>query len=215
MEIIEHPSPNHGPRRGGLSPSILLIHYTAMDTAEQALDRLCDPVAEVSAHYLIAEDGRVWRLVPEDRRAWHAGAGAWAEVEDVNSASIGIELANDGAAPFAAPLMDRREALIDAVRGRWAIPAARVLGHSDIAPGRKIAPGPRFGWRRLARGGRAAWPSAEGPDVDLAAGLHRIGYRAGSVEQQLAAFRLRFRPGAEGPADPKDLRLIGGLLGET
>ncbi|MEL6424141.1 MAG: N-acetylmuramoyl-L-alanine amidase [Pseudomonadota bacterium] len=212
MDIIAHPSPNHGLRRDAAVPSMIILHYTAMATAEAARDRLCDPAFEVSAHYLIAEDGRIWQLVDEERRAWHAGVGAWMDVRDVNSASIGIELANDGASPFAAPLMDSLAWLIDDVRTRWVIPKQRILGHSDIALGRKIDPGPRLDWRRLSIGGRAIWPDMLGESVDLEEGLHRIGYRAGSVEQQLAAFRLRFRPGVQGPATETDRRAVGAVV---
>ena len=95
-EILEQSSPNFGTRRDGLRPELVVLHHTAMLTAEAALARLCDPAAEVSAHYLVAEDGRIWRLVPEDARAWHAGAGAWGGAGDVNSRSIGIELATAG-----------------------------------------------------------------------------------------------------------------------
>ena len=138
-----------------------MLHHTAMPTAEAALARLCDPAAEVSAHYLVAEDGRVWRLVDEAARAWHAGAGIWRGRGDVNSRSIGIELANAGPLaafpPFPEPQMAALEALLDGVMARWGIPAAGVIAHSDMAPGRKADPGPKFDWRRLARGGRAVW----------------------------------------------------------
>jgi N-acetylmuramoyl-L-alanine amidase len=160
---IEAPSPNAGPRRDGAKPDLVVLHYTGMATAEAALDRLRDPGAEVSAHYLIAEDGRLWRLVPEALRAWHAGAGQWGEVADVNSRSIGIELANAGPLagfpPFPEPQMAALEALLAGVLGRWSIPPARVIAHSDMAPGRKADPGPKFDWRRLAAGGLAVWPT--------------------------------------------------------
>ncbi|KKM93019.1 hypothetical protein LCGC14_1212640 [marine sediment metagenome] len=125
--------------------------------ADVALKRLCLPEAEVSAHYMIAADGRVTQMVAEDRRAWHAGAASWGGVSDVNSCSIGIELDNTGLSGFSAPLMLALEDLLDGIMTRWAIPPKRVIGHSDCAPGRKIDPGPRFDWRRLALGGRAVW----------------------------------------------------------
>ena len=116
MQILSRPSPNFGPRRGGARPSIVVIHYTAMASAEAALERLCDPAAEVSAHYLIAEDGRAWGLVEEAERAWHAGRGAWRRTDDVNSCSIGIELANPGPLagfpPFPEPQMAALEGLL-------------------------------------------------------------------------------------------------------
>jgi len=104
--VLSHPSPNFGPRKNGAVPSLIVIHYTAMPDTDAACRTLCNPDTEVSAHYLIAPDGRVMSLVAEDMRAWHAGAGRWGDITDVNSASIGIELSNDGYSPFAAPLMD-------------------------------------------------------------------------------------------------------------
>ena len=142
-------SPNHGDRRGGARPDLIVIHYTAMATAAAARDRLCDPAAEVSAHWLIDEAGEATALVPEDRRAWHAGAGAWGGASDVNSRSIGIELANPGDRPFPEPQMAALESLLAAIRTRWGIPPARVIAHSDMAPGRKTDPGPFFDWARL------------------------------------------------------------------
>ncbi len=139
-----------------------------MATAEAALARLRDPAAEVSAHYLLAEDGRVWQLVEETRRAWHAGRSHWAGEDDVNSASIGIELANPGigaaAHPFPEPQMAALETLLRGVVARWGIRPERVVGHACVAPGRKVDPGPRFDWRRLARRGLAVWaePGATG-----------------------------------------------------
>ncbi len=118
MEIVERSSPNFGPRRGGSVPSLVVLHYTAMATAEAALARFCDPAAEVSAHYLIAEDGRVWRLVDEAERAWHAGAGSWRGAEDVNSRSIGIELANAGPLAGFPPFPEPQMAALEEVLGR-------------------------------------------------------------------------------------------------
>ena len=162
MEIRLRSSPNHGPRRGAARPDMVVLHYTAMETAEAALARLCDPAAEVSAHYLVGVAGEIWQLVAESERAWHAGAGAWGGISDVNSHSIGIELANagplNGLPPFAEAQMATLEALLDSILARWTIRPQRVIGHSDMAPGRKADPGPKFDWRRLALGGRAVWP---------------------------------------------------------
>ncbi len=159
-----HPSPNHGPRRGVAAPDCVILHYTDMLCPEAALERLCDPAAEVSAHYLIAEDGRLWALVPETERAWHAGVSFWAGERDMNSRSIGIELANPGHgyghAPFPAPQMRALEDLLCGIRSRWGISPERVLAHSDIAPRRKQDPGPRLDWRGLARRGFSIWPAA-------------------------------------------------------
>lgn len=208
MEIIERSSPNFGPRRGGARPDMVVIHHTAMVDAEAALARLCDPEAEVSAHYLISAAGKVWALVPEAERAWHAGAGRWGAVEDVNSRSIGIELDNPGPLrefpPFAEPQMAALEDLLDGIMARWSVPPERVIAHSDMAPGRKADPGPKLDWRRLALGGRAVWVEA-GPaePATFRRAAERAGYRApeGDARAVLDAFRLRFRPQGRG-ADP-------------
>ena len=199
------PSPNFGPRRDGAAPRLIVLHYTAMPDCGGARARLCDPAAEVSAHWLIAEDGTVEQLVDEADRAWHAGAGGWAGIADVNSNSIGIELANPGDAPFPEPQMAALERLLEGIMARWAIPPEGVIGHSDLAPERKRDPGPRFDWRRLAIGGLAVWPdgAADG-GAPLAGSLARIGYPDAAPEALLAAFRLRFRPGAEGPETAAD-----------
>ena len=155
-------SPNHGPRRGGVRPDLIVLHHTAMESADAARARLCDPAAEVSAHYLIGERGRVWQLVPEAARAWHAGAGRWGAVSDVNSRSIGVELSNRGDDPYPAPQIAALEGLMRDIMARWRIPPARVIAHSDMAPGRKTDPGRRFDWRGLARAGLSVWSDAGG-----------------------------------------------------
>ena len=185
-----------------------------MATAAEALARLCDPLAEVSAHYLIAESGEVFALVAEEMRAWHAGAGAWAGITDVNSHSIGIELANPGDRPFVQRQMRALEHLLPAVMTLWSIPAHRVIGHSDMAPSRKGDPGRRFDWQRLAMQGLSVWPVPRpalpgGFTADLAA----FGYPAAPPDDLLAAFRLRFRPGATGPLHPRDAGMAAGLAG--
>ena len=197
------PSPNSGERRGGVRPSIIVIHYTGMASCAAARARLCDPVAEVSAHWLIAEGGGVEGLVPEPLRAWHAGAGEWAGIADVNSASIGIELTNPGDAPFPLPQMVALEGLLGDIMARWGIAAHRVIGHSDMAPGRKIDPGPRFDWRGLARAGLSVWPAGTsvGRPGEFVADARRFGYGAWPEGDILRAFRLRFRPWATGPVD--------------
>lgn len=205
-------SPNFGERRGGAGPDLVVIHYTAMPTCAAARDRLCDPAAEVSAHYLISEAGAVEALVPEAARAWHAGAGAWGAVSDVNSRSIGIELANPGDAPFPEPQMAALERLLAGIMARWSIPPERVIGHSDMAPGRKCDPGPRFDWRRLARAGLSVWPGAGGdPAAPLCRSFHAIGYPEAGPDTLLAAFRLRFRPWAAGPETAEDRALADDL----
>ena len=170
--IIEHPSPNFTERRGGVTaPDMVVLHYTGMESAEAGLARLCDPEPEVSAHYLIAEDGRIWRLVAEEMRAWHAGVSSWGAVTDVNSHSIGIELANPGHElgypPFTEPQMTALECLLSKILHRWEIAPERVVGHEHVAPGRKIDPGEKFDWQRLARQGLAGWPvvDPDGPEA--------------------------------------------------
>lgn len=199
-----------------------MLHYTAMRRAADALERLCSPtppegLGPVSAHYLISEAGQIWQMVREADRAWHAGAGNWRGCEDVNSHSIGIELANDGTAPFPEPQMAALEALLPGVMARWRIGPEGVIGHSDMAPGRKIDPGPRFDWRRLARRGLALWPEAAGAGeaaADFAADLAAIGYRRpGDAPEDLLlqAFRLRFRPWGRGPLCEADRRAARGV----
>ncbi|WP_235442131.1 N-acetylmuramoyl-L-alanine amidase [Rhabdonatronobacter sediminivivens] len=197
--VIWHPSPNHGPRRDGLQPELVVLHFTGMADTGAALERLCDPAAEVSAHYLISGSGQVWHLVQESRRAWHAGAGGWQGRGDVNSRSVGIELCNPGDRPFAAPQMHALEALLRSVMARWNIRAKGVIGHSDMAPERKFDPGPRFDWCRLARQQLAIWPdpqAGQAPAPPLVQSLDRIGYPPAPAPDRLRAFRARFRPAA-------------------
>lgn len=191
-----------------------------MDSAEGARDWLCTPEAQVSAHYVISPQGTIWQLVDEANRAWHAGVGQWGDVADVNSHSIGIELSNTGSQPFAEPLMAALEGLLPGILSRWGIPPERVIGHSDMAPGRKIDPGRRFDWRRLAMQGLAVWPDetfGEGstPWRDHA---HSFGYCLDALTDHddpeavvLDAFRARFRPWATGPLDDEDRRIARNL----
>ena len=166
-------SPNHDARPHGVSVDILVLHYTGMKTAQEALARLCDPAAKVSAHYTIARAGTVYVHVPEERRAWHAGVSCWAGERNVNARSIGIELVNPGHEFGYVPFTDDQvSALIDLARGilsRHPIPPARVLGHSDVAPARKMDPGELFPWACLAEYGIGAWP-ARPPSASLTLG---------------------------------------------
>lgn len=152
------PSPNHGPRLLG-PPDMVVIHYTGMESAGAARTRLCDPAAEVSAHWLIDLDGRAEQLVDEARRAWHAGVSEWGGESDVNSRSIGIELVNRGEEwgyhPFPEPQMASLESLLADIITRWGVAPENVVGHEHVAPGRKVDPGPRFDWARLERRGLA------------------------------------------------------------
>jgi len=208
--MLTHPSPNFGERRGRGQVELVVLHYTAMPSCAEALERLCDPGAEVSAHYLIDADGTVLSLVPETARAWHAGAGEWRGVGDVNSRSIGIELANTGREPFAEAQMVALERLLAEILRHHALPPQAVIGHSDMAPERKGDPGARFDWRRLALQGMSVWPEPATPG-DFTADLHAFGYPEASPEALLTAFRLRFRPWAQGPLDDTDRALAAGL----
>ncbi len=210
-----HPSPNFGVRRDGLQPTLVVIHYTAMDSAQAALDRLCDPDAEVSAHYLIGHDGTLWQLVAEDQRAWHAGAGEWRGQDDVNSRSIGIELDNRGDHPFSEPQMRQLETLLRDITDRWRIAPDNIIGHSCMAPGRKFDPGPRFDWARLERQGLAGRANGEtAPDAPSMDRFRRLARAAGFTAQVddailLAAVRLRYRPWGRGPLVPADFAPLG------
>jgi N-acetylmuramoyl-L-alanine amidase len=161
--LIERPSPNHDAR--GTAIDMLVLHYTGMKTAEEALARLCDPQAKVSAHYTIDRDGRVYAHVPEERRAWHAGLSFWAGERNINGCSVGIELVNPGHEFGYEPFPETQiAALIDLageIMGRHAIPPGRVLGHSDVAPARKEDPGELFPWPQLADFGIGIWPFAQ------------------------------------------------------
>jgi N-acetylmuramoyl-L-alanine amidase len=224
MSLIAAPSPNFDARRG--PPDMIVVHYTGMQTGPEALERLRDPEAKVSAHYLIEEDGRVFAVVPEERRAWHAGVAFWKGERDVNAVSIGIELVNPGHEwGYRAFPDDQVEALIglmDAIRGRWDIPDGRILGHSDVAPERKTDPGELFPWKRLAQDGHGLWlepPPAPGAPLDvgdegagvfaLQAGLTRMGYDSapsGKYDEHtrtvVRAFQRHWRPEqVDGAAD--------------
>ncbi len=198
MILIDAPSPNFDARTR--PPDMIVLHYTGMPSGEAAIERLRDPAAKVSAHYVIEEDGRVLRLVAEERRAWHAGKASWGGDCDINGCSIGIELVNPGHEfgyrPFAAPQIDALVALMKDVRQRWLVPDERILGHADVAPDRKQDPGELFPWRDLARAGHglfagaAAAPGAplargeKGPGVFLLrAGLRKLGYDLAAADQ--------------------------------
>ncbi len=198
---------------------MLILHYTGMKTAGEALDRLCSAAAKVSAHYLIEEDGAVWRLVPEERRAWHAGASYWAGRRDINDVSLGIELVNPGHEfgyrPFPEPQLAALEELCRGILARHPIPPRHVLGHSDVAPQRKSDPGELFDWSRLARAGVGLWPDFFAPVaspqtiIETQRQLAAIGYQVSAsgvpdAETRLivTAFQRHFRPArCDGEAD--------------
>lgn len=181
MEFTQTPSPNFNMRKHKLD--MLILHYTGMATGEEALERMCDPAAEVSAHYMVWDDGRITQLVDEDKRAWHAGVSSWKGQKDLNSRSIGIEIVNGGhdfplpdggLPPYPRPQIHALLDLIHDILGRHDIPATRILGHSDIAPLRKQDPGEHFPWERLARAGISLWPEFDGTTKEIVGkGLER------------------------------------------
>lgn len=209
-----HPSPNFDQRR----PNFVLIHVTTNGTVAQALATLTDPERRVSAHYLIGRDGAVLQLVDEGARAWHAGKSWWGGGTDLNSASIGIELDNTGFEPFPEPQIAALLALLDDLRTRYAIPAANVLGHADVAPGRKADPSRQFPWRRLALQGFGLWcdpPYAPPPPgLDTLTALQALGYDVSRPEAAIAAFRLHFEAddGSIAPGAAPDAALLACLV---
>jgi N-acetylmuramoyl-L-alanine amidase len=239
LVVKDAPSPNFDSRRA--PPDMLVLHYTGMKTAREAIARLCDPEARVSAHYVVDEDGSIVRLVDEARRAWHAGRGAWQGETDCNAASIGIEIVNPGHEfgyrDFPDPQIDAVISLISDIRTRWTIPDARVIGHSDLAPERKQDPGERFPWKRLAGSGHGMWfePASErvaalgaplgvGDEglgvMVLRAGLHRLGYAltpGGDYDEAtrltVEAFQRHWRPSrVDGIADGEMRATLMGVL---
>jgi N-acetylmuramoyl-L-alanine amidase len=191
------PSPNHD-SRGDTPIDMLLLHYTGMKSAQEALARLCDPSAKVSAHYTIDEDGTVYVHVPEARRAWHAGQSHWAGATDINARSIGIELVNPGHEfgyrEFPDSQISALTTLCHSILVRHPIPSARVLGHSDVAPARKDDPGELFPWQQLAKAGIGLWPDAVASDLGADA-LIRYGYDPDApLDKLITAFQRHFRP---------------------
>lgn len=194
LAVDVRPSPNVGDRR----PNFVIIHHTTNDTAERALATLTNPAREVSAHYLIARDGRIVYLVDELKRAWHAGDSYWGGNRDLNSASIGIELDNNGREPFAEAQIAALIALLGDLKTRWNIPAANVLGHGDVAPGRKVDPSALFPWQRLAAAGFGLWcdppydPVPAGVDDTML--LAALGYEVTVPWSAAAAFKRHWAP---------------------
>ena len=216
MRRLDRPSPNHD-ARDGAAIDMLVLHYTGMASAAAAIDRLCDPASKVSAHYTIDEDGAVYAMVPEDRRAWHAGLAHWAGQGNINSRSIGIELVNPGHEfgyrAFPEEQVAALTTLCHSILVRHPIPSARVLGHSDVAPARKEDPGELFPWVRLAKYGIGLWPQKR--DSDLTAGaLARFGYDPDAPQAKvIAAFQRHFRPRLiDGVWDAECAALLAGLL---
>ncbi len=237
MKITDRPSGNYDQRAADTPVDILMLHYTGMRSAEEALDRMCDRAAKVSAHYCVDEDGTIVRLVDESHRAWHAGVASWRGETDVNGRSIGIEIVNPGHEfgyrPFPEVQMRAVEELCQDILARWPIPARNVVGHSDVAPERKTDPGELFDWPRLARNGIGLVPQPlRGGDEPLSEG--QSGQRVENMQDKLraygygispdgafgahtahvvAAFQRHFRPGrVDGVADGETLALLDGLL---
>lgn len=214
-----HASPNIEPRKCGVRPSMLIMHYTGLPTVDRAIDVLSRPDCKVSCHYVVDEDGRIVQMVAEEARAWHAGVSYWAGETDINSVSIGIEIQNPGHvlgySEFPAKQMHAVARLARDIIARHEIPAERVLAHSDVAPGRKIDPGEKFDWAWLAEQGVGKWVApaptdtgdcgltlgARGPDVDRArALLSGYGYKIDprgafdpDMQTVVKAFQLHFR----------------------
>ena len=222
LEYIDRPSPNHDARPEGQAIDTLILHYTGMESGEAALARMCDAEAKVSAHYCVEEDGRVFVLVPEDRRAWHAGVALWQGESDINARSIGIEIVNPGHEfgyrPFPPAQMLALKTLCLDILTRQPILPARVLGHSDVAPLRKEDPGELFDWPGMAASGIGIWPedsTAAVLESAVALALKRIGY--GYTEEDLPAviraFQRHYRPRAvTGSADAETRRRLAALL---
>lgn len=227
-------SPNHDERVGGIV-DILLLHYTGMPTADGALMRLCAPDAKVSSHYLVRENGEIIQLVPEDRRAWHAGVSNWHGFTDINSRSVGIEIANpghDGGCPdYPDQQIEAVIALCRDILTRWPIPADQVLAHSDVAPTRKDDPGEYFPWARLHRAGVGLWvdgipseDSIEPVDArtrarllqalqDYGYGVVASGGEDDNTQAVIAAFQRHFRPNlVNGIADTSTVIRLERLL---
>jgi N-acetylmuramoyl-L-alanine amidase len=225
MKITEHASRNFSDRRDGKKPYLLILHYTDTKTTKDAVDILCDPAQQVSAHYVVGDDGEIFRLVDEDKRAWHAGRSFWAGEEDINSCSIGIEIQNTGHShglrSFPAVQLHALSALCRDIIKRHNIQPQNVLGHSDIAPGRKVDPGHLFPWRWLAEEGVGAWPdsAAEDDTGDLMSFLVSYGYDQRAGEKSLITeFQRHFEPavfeipGAPGVPTGDTVKIIKNLL---
>lgn len=214
-DVVRVPSPNFDARR----PNYVILHQTSNDDADRALATLTNSERKVSAHYLIGRDGTVYQLVDETARAWHAGVSSWGGNTDLNSASIGIELDNDGAEPFAEPQIERLLQVLHDLKERYRIPRANFLGHGDVAPTRKVDPSALFPWARLAAEGFGLWcaqPVAADANIgDATVGLRLLGYDTADPAAALTAFRRHFL-GFDSDAEPgaEDLAMLACLARE-
>lgn len=220
MKIIDTPSPNFDARPQGQAVDMLVLHYTGMRTMDEALARLCDEEAKVSAHYLIDEDGTIHRLVAEDKRAWHAGVSSWRGHADINARSIGVELVNPGHEFGYRAFPDAQMAalieLAQAILTRHPIPPCNVVGHADIAPRRKQDPGELFDWQRLAQAGIGLWPEVHDTTsqaTHMAPRLSHYGYDISDADAAVLAFQRHFRPArTDGIADAECAGILDALL---
>lgn len=192
LPMEQRPSPNFGARQ----PNFVIIHHTGSRSVDRALSVLTDPAQGVSAHYLIGRDGKVYHLVDELARAWHAGDAYWGGARDLNSAAIGIELDNSGGEPFAQPQIEALLQLLEDLRARYKIPVANFLGHGDVAPWRKSDPSVWFPWKRLAEHGFGLWCDPPNPDVpdgvDDMLLLQALGYSVWQIDAAVEAFKRHF-----------------------
>lgn len=224
--MLSHPSPNFDERRDGAKPSFIILHYTGMKTAADALARLCDPAAKVSAHYTVDEDGSVYSHVEEGARAWHAGQSFWRGLTDMNTHSIGIEIVNPGHEwgyrPYPEAQIQSVSDLCVAIMKRHGIPPENVLAHSDIAPSRKEDPGELFPWKSLAEQGIGVWllDNSEADVLDIDRALLDFGYDfTSTAAERLIAFQRHFEPevfasGRSGEIGPKTGIRLRALLDE-
>ena len=222
---------------------MLIVHYTGMASAEAALARLRDPDSKVGAHYLIDEDATIFRLVPEERRAWHAGVSFWRGRTDINAASVGVELVNPGHEfgyrPFPEVQMAAAVELCRDIVARHPIPARHVLGHADVAPARRADPGELFDWRRLAAAGVGLWPDTaqlrddgarphrpgdSGPEVaEIQRALAEFGYGVplhgtydAATAQVVTAFQRHFHPAhVDGTVDSETAAIVRDIVGRA
>lgn len=241
MKCLDRPSPNFNDRPEDVTPSILVLHYTSMTSTEAALDRLTDPSHEnpVSSHYLIDEDGNIYTLVDEDKRAWHAGVSHWNGVSDVNSHSIGIEISNRNGEPYTKEQLFSLTLLCRDIMARHDIKPENVVGHSDVAPDRKQDPGEHFPWQKLSRHDIGRWPVPSAKDAFNAAataksprklknlfkkagyGVNSFGKNKPSLEDLVTAFQRRYeqdaftdpakKPGVATEETVKKLRAVARL----
>ncbi|MBI5121281.1 MAG: N-acetylmuramoyl-L-alanine amidase [Rhodospirillales bacterium] len=219
MKIIGTPSPNFDARPQGQAVDMLVLHYTGMKTMDEALARLSDAEAKVSAHYLIDEDGAIHRLVAEDKRAWHAGVSSWRGHADINARSIGVELVNPGHEfgyrPFPEAQMAALILLAQGILARLAIPPRNVVAHADVAPSRKQDPGELFDWQRLAQAGIGVWPKtiSLGQAGHMVPRLSHYGYDISDADAAILAFQRHFRPArTDGIADAECAGILDALL---